>query len=124
MLGKKIDENNVKVWLVNTGWSGGVYGVGSRIRLKYTRAMITAALEGQLEGVDYREHEVFGLQMPEECPGVPTDILDPRSTWRDKETYDKKAVELAEKFNKNFDKFKSGANDETLNAAPKVTVNL
>ncbi|MFZ6052970.1 phosphoenolpyruvate carboxykinase (ATP) [Halocola ammonii] len=124
MLGKKIDENNVNVWLVNTGWSGGVYGVGSRIRLKYTRAMITAVLENQLENVSYKEHEVFGLQMPEECPGVPSDILDPRSTWRDKETYDKKAVELAEKFNKNFDKFKSGANDETLNAAPKVTVNL
>lgn len=123
MLGKKIDESNVRVWLINTGWSGGVYGVGKRIKLKYTRAMITAALEGKLDSVEYKEHDIFGLSMPVECDGVPAEILDPRNTWSDKETYDKKASELADKFNKNFEKYKSAANEETMNAAPKSIVN-
>ncbi|MCB0761065.1 MAG: phosphoenolpyruvate carboxykinase (ATP) [Flavobacteriales bacterium] len=121
MLGKKMDENNVNVWLINTGWSGGAYGTGSRISLKYTRAMITAALEGKLEQVDYRTHEIFGLAMPTSCEGVPAEILDPKSTWSDKAAYDAKAQELADKFNDNFGKYKEFASEDILAAAPKAT---
>jgi len=123
MLGEKMDQHDVKVWLVNTGWSGGEYGTGERIRLKYTRAMITAALEGKLDNVDYKKHEVFGLDMPAECEGVPTDILSPRNTWADKSAYDAKANELADQFNANFEKYQEFANDEIMNAAPKSTEN-
>jgi len=120
MLGKKMEESGAKVWLINTGWSGGAYGVGERMKLKYTRAMITAALEGKLENLDYEVHEVFGLQMPKSCPEVPTEILNPRNTWKDKAAYDNKANELAEKFVNNFEKFKSYAGEEILAAAPRV----
>ncbi|MCB9222712.1 MAG: phosphoenolpyruvate carboxykinase (ATP) [Crocinitomicaceae bacterium] len=120
MLGKKMKDNNVRVWLINTGWSGGSFGVGSRISLKYTRAMITAALEGKLDNVDYTTHEIFGLAMPNECEGVPSDILNPKNTWADKASYDAKANALANEFVKNFEKFESGANDEILAAAPKA----
>jgi phosphoenolpyruvate carboxykinase (ATP) len=123
MLGEKMQKHNVKVWLINTGWSGGPYGIGSRIKLKYTRAMITAALEGKLENVDYEIHPVFGLAMPKECPEVPSEILNPKNTWSDKNAYDAKAIELAEAFNKNFEKFAEFANEEILNAAPKTTTN-
>jgi phosphoenolpyruvate carboxykinase (ATP) len=120
MMGKKIDESGAKVWLINTGWSGGSYGTGDRMKLKYTRAMITAALEGKLDNVEYKTHEVFGLAMPTSCPDVPTELLDPKSTWKDGGAYDAKANELAEKFVANFDKFKEYANDEIMAAAPKV----
>ncbi len=120
MMGKKIDESGAKVWLINTGWSGGSYGTGDRMKLKYTRAMITAALEGKLDNVEYKTHEVFGLAMPTSCPDVPTELLDPKSTWKDGAAYDAKANELAEKFVANFDKFKEYANDEIMAAAPKV----
>jgi len=122
MLGDKMQKHNVNVWLINTGWSGGVYGVGERISLKYTRAMITAILNGELEGVDYTKHMVFGLQMPNYCPNVPTDILRPRNTWADKNAYDTKANELADAFNKNFEQFTDNANAEILEAAPKAIV--
>ena len=92
MLGKKMQENNVNVWLINTGWSGGVYGVGKRISLEYTRAMITAILNGEMEGVEYNTHEVFGLKIPTTCPNVPSDILSPRNTWQDKSAYDTKRI--------------------------------
>jgi len=115
-----MEESGAKVWLINTGWSGGAYGVGERMKLKYTRAMITAALEGKLENLDYEVHEVFGLQMPISCPEVPTEILNPRNTWKDKAAYDNKANELAEKFVNNFEKFKSYAGEEILAAAPRV----
>lgn len=121
MLGEKMKEHNVNIWLINTGWSGGEYGVGSRINLKYTRAMITAALEGKLDNVDYKDHEVFGLQMPTSCPDVPDEILDPRNTWEDKAAYDKKASHLAAEFVQNFEEFASYANDEIMAAAPNVT---
>lgn len=121
MLGKKIDETNVRVWLINTGWSGGAYGTGKRISLKYTRAMITAALNGELDQVAYDTHPVFGLQMPVSCPDVPSEILSPRNTWSDKEGYDAKANELAGKFVKNFEKYSDFANAEILAAAPKVS---
>ena len=123
MLGQKIDENNVNVWLINTGWSGGAYGTGSRIKLKYTRAMITAALTGQLNDVEYKTHEVFGLHYPTNCPEVPNEILDPKGTWSDKTAYDAKANQLAEAFIKSFEKYASDANEEILAASPKVVSN-
>lgn len=123
MLGKKLQNNNVSVWLINTGWSGGPYGIGSRIKLNYTRAMITAAMNGELDNVDFETHAVFGLQMPKTCPNVPSEILNPRNTWSDKASYDTKASELAEKFVKNFEKYAEFANQEILAAAPKVGVN-
>jgi len=122
LLGEKMDESNVNVWLVNTGWSGGEYGVGSRIKLKYTRAMITAALEGQLNDVTYVKHPVFGLNMPTTCPNVPSEILNPRDTWSDKNKYDLKSNDLAEKFVANFEQFASEASEEIMMAAPKVAV--
>ena len=122
MLGEKMKEYNVNVWLINTGWSGGEYGVGERIALKYTRAMITSILNGELEGVDYTKHVVFGLQMPAKCPNVPSEILSPRNTWADKDAYDDKANELADAFNANFAQFSDNANAEILDAAPKATV--
>lgn len=120
MLGKKIEETKVHVWLVNTGWSGGAYGTGQRMKLGYTRSMITAALEGKLDHVNYEAHPVFGMMMPVECPGVPAEILNPRNTWADKAAYDAMAKNLAGQFIKNFEKYASGANDEILAAAPKL----
>jgi len=124
LLGKKLEEHpEVNVWLINTGWSGGVYGTGKRISLKYTRSIITAAMNGKLSGINYAPHPVFGILIPESCPEVPSEILDPRNTWSDKEAYDKKAQELAALFVKNFEKYASQANDEILSAAPKVMAN-
>lgn len=123
MLGKKMAANNVNVWLVNTGWSGGGYGVGSRMKLKYTRSMITAALNGELANVDYKEHAVFGLSMPVTCPNVPDALLSPKNTWANKETYDTKANELADAFNANFVQFTKNASDEILASAPKAIIN-
>ena len=118
MLSKKMKDANVKVWLINTGWTGGPYGVGSRMKLKYTRAMITAALNGELDDVAYENHEVFGIAKPQTCPNVPSEILNPRNTWEDPEQYDKKAVELAQKFKDNFAKFEEFANAEIMAGAP------
>ncbi len=120
MLGKKMTDANVNVFMINTGWSGGPYGVGSRMKLSYTRAMITAALEGKLDDVAYEAHPVFGMMMPKECPNVPGEILNPRNTWADKNAYDEKAVTLAKQFVKNFEKYASGVSDEILAAAPKI----
>ncbi|QJX46406.1 phosphoenolpyruvate carboxykinase (ATP) [Hymenobacter taeanensis] len=122
MLGQKMDENEVNVWLVNTGWTGGSYGVGSRMKLAYTRAMITAALQGKLDDVEFHKHPIFGVEVPAAVPNVPSEILDPRDTWSDKEAYDHTAAELAEKFVKNFEKYASYANEDILAGAPKVTV--
>ncbi|WP_107037676.1 phosphoenolpyruvate carboxykinase (ATP) [Brumimicrobium mesophilum] len=122
MLGNKIESNDVNVWLVNTGWSGGAYGTGSRMKLKYTRSLITAALTGELDKVDYITDEIFGLNMPTSCPDVPTEILNPVNTWEDKAAFDKKANELAQAFVKNFETFESNASEEILSAAPKVMV--
>jgi phosphoenolpyruvate carboxykinase (ATP) len=120
MLSAKMKENNVNVWLVNTGWTGGPFGVGSRMKLRYTREMISSALEGKLENVEFIQHPVFGLQMPVECQNVPSEVLNPRNTWKDKEAYDKKANQLATSFKENFEKFEKQANDEILSGAPKV----
>lgn len=120
MLGKKMQENNVNVWMVNTGWTGGPHGIGNRMKLKFTRAMITAALEGKLDKVDYEIHPVFGVAFPKDCPGVPSEILNPRNTWQDKSAYDQKALYLAGLFVKNFEKYKNGVTAEIIAAAPKL----
>jgi len=120
LLGKKMKETNVNVWMINTGWSGGAFGTGSRMKLSYTRAMITAALEGKLDNADFEPHPVFGMMMPTSCDNVPSEILNPRNTWTDKDHYDKKAKELAQQFVKNFEKFASGVSEEILAAAPKI----
>ncbi len=123
MLGQKMDENpGINVWLVNTGWTGGPYGTGHRMKLGYTRAMITAALTGRLDEVKFRPHPVFGVMVPGAVPGVPSEILDPRHTWANKAAYDKTANELAEKFVANFKKYADFANEEILAGAPRVAV--
>ncbi len=118
MLGKKMKEHQVNVWMVNTGWSGGCCGIGSRMKLAYTRAMITAALKGQLDQVAYEAHPVFGVLMPASCPGVPAEILNPRSTWADVAAYDARTKDLALQFIKNFEKYAAGVDAEILAAAP------
>jgi len=119
MLGKKMQEHEVKIWLINTGWTGGEYGIGERIKLKYTRAMITAALEGKLDHVGYRNHSIFGAEIPLTCPNVPSEILSPRETWKNDKAFYKKANELAERFIKNFKKFEEFASEEILAGGPK-----
>jgi len=120
MLSEKMKDADVKVWLINTGWTGGPYGIGSRMKLKYTRAMITAALNGELDNVDYVNDSVFGIAKPQSCPNVPSEILNPRNTWEDPTLYDIKAVELAQKFKANFAKFSAFANAEIMEGAPLV----
>lgn len=120
MLSKKMQEAGVNVWLINTGWSGGPYGVGSRIKLKYTRAMISAILEGALEKVDMDVHPIFGLHMPKYCPGVPSELLDPMNTWLQKGAYVSKAIQLAHSFHINFDKFANQASEEIMNGGPLI----
>ncbi|TDG37264.1 phosphoenolpyruvate carboxykinase (ATP) [Pedobacter changchengzhani] len=114
LLGKKLKDHQVSVWLINTGWSGGAYGTGKRMSLKYTRAMITAALEGILEHVEYQEHEIFKLQMPKTCPNVPDEILNPVKTWQNASEYEAKARELADAFSENFKQFENGENEEIV----------
>jgi len=122
LLGKKIKHHEVNVWLVNTGWTGGAYRTGKRIKLKYTRAMISAALNGELNNVPYIEHPIFNLMMPTTCPDVPDAILYPRNTWASGETYDEKAHDLAMTFIKSFEQYKSFCSVEVLNAGPGVTL--
>ena len=102
MLGDRIDRYDTRVYLVNTGWTGGPYGVGNRMRLSYTRAMITAALNGELEKSVYKQDELFNLYVPQSCPHVPPEIMNPRNTWEDKDAYDAMAQKLAAMFQKNF----------------------
>ncbi|KAF0823590.1 phosphoenolpyruvate carboxykinase (ATP) [Cytobacillus firmus] len=111
MLGEKIDEHNAKVFLVNTGWTGGEYGVGERMKLAYTRAMIEAALEGELNNVETIKDEIFGLEIPQHVTGVPDEVLQPNKTWADQAAYEAKAKELASKFRENFKKFTSVSSD-------------
>jgi phosphoenolpyruvate carboxykinase (ATP) len=119
MLGKKITEHGTRVYLINTGWTGGPYGVGKRMNLTYTRAMVTAALNGEIDKVPVKHHDIFNLDMPTSCPGVPDDVLDPRNTWSDKDRYDAAAKRLAALFVKNFEKFGS-VQKEIVDAGPKV----
>ncbi|WP_341215854.1 phosphoenolpyruvate carboxykinase (ATP) [uncultured Wocania sp.] len=120
MLSKKMTEAGVNVWLINTGWSAGPYGVGSRIKLKYTRAMITAILNGDLDNVDYEQNFIFGLYMPKYCPGVPTEILDPMNTWLQKGAYVGKAIQLAHSFHLNFEKFAQQASEQIIEGGPLI----
>lgn len=119
LLGEKIDKYNTEVYLVNTGWLSGGYGKGSRIKLSYTRAMVKAALDGKLTNAKFDEHPVFKISIPTECPGVPSEILDPKNTWEDKEAYDAKVLELAEKFNENFKKF-NNVSESIIKAGPEI----
>jgi phosphoenolpyruvate carboxykinase (ATP) len=123
LLGDKLQKSGAKVWMINTGMTGGVYGVGSRMKLSYTRAMITEALNGGLNSSEFYAHPIFGIEIPKSCQGVPSEILDPRQAWSDKAAYDAKALELAAAFNKNFEKFASQTSSEILNAAPKISLN-
>jgi phosphoenolpyruvate carboxykinase (ATP) len=125
LLGKKIalgskKNQDIKVWLVNTGWSGGAYGEGQRMPLSFTRGMIKAALDRRLDEVEYHTEPFFGLHIPKTCPDVPNSILYPRDTWRNEEDYDKQAKELVKLFNANFEKYKDSADQKIIEAAPKV----
>lgn len=122
--GSRSGDGTINVWLVNTGWTGGAYGEGSRIELSYTRAMIKAALTGVLNKVEYRTHPIFGLQIPKTCPDVPNAVLNPRDTWRNENEYDSVAEDLALRFIKNFKRYAEQASEAILSAAPKLkTVN-
>lgn len=123
LLGKKMEQHETNVWLINTGWTGGPYGVGKRISLKYTRAMISAALSGVLNNVGYRTHSIFGAEIPLTCPNVPNEILSPRETWKNDDAFYKKANDLARKFNTNFTKFEEFANEEIMAGQPKPNPN-
>ena len=117
LLAKRLDEHGAKVWLVNTGWTGGPYGEGERMPIEATRALLRAAISGELEGVEYRTDELFGFEVPVEVPDVDSKLLDPRSTWRDPEAYDAKAHELAAMFRDNFTKF--DADDNIVAGGPR-----
>lgn len=122
MLSRKMKESGVNVWLVNTGWTGGPYGVGKRMELKYTRAMIHAALSGKLGLYSYDTyhiHSVFGVAQPRECPGVPTSVLSPRATWNNDDAYYNTAFKLTNAFRENFKKFESFANEEIRRGGPQ-----
>jgi phosphoenolpyruvate carboxykinase (ATP) len=120
MLGEKLSRHNAQVWLVNTGWSGGPYGVGARMKIAHTRAIVHAALNGQLDDVPTESDPVFGLHMPIECPGVPPKVLNPRNTWPDPEAYDRQARELAALFARNFAQYADQAAPEVKAAGPKL----
>jgi phosphoenolpyruvate carboxykinase (ATP) len=118
LLGNKLE--GVNVWLVNTGWTGGSYGVGSRMKLPHTRSMITAAINGEFDNVEFDTLPIFNLKFPKNCPNVPTEILNPRSTWSNENEWDKVANNLAQQFIKNFQQFESGTSDEVKDAGPKL----
>lgn len=128
MLGRKIEEGSqsgdgkINVWLVNTGWTGGAYGEGSRIELSFTRAMVKAALKGQLNKVEYRTLPIFNLEMPVKCPDVPNAILNPRDTWRNEEDYDQAAIDLAQRFIRNFEQYADKTRKEIVEAGPQLAV--
>ena len=120
MLGEKIEQHGVSVWLVNTGWTGGAYGTGSRMKLPYTRAMVSAALSGELDRAEFATEPVFGFQVPKAVPGVPTEVLLPRGTWSDPAAYDAQAHQLAEMFRQNFRNFEDEVGDAVRRAGPKI----
>jgi len=120
LLRGKIERYGVKCWLVNTGWVGGGFGVGKRISIKYTRALLNAALTGKLDDVPYDKDPVFGFEVPRNCPDVPDEVLEPWSSWPNREEYDKKYKQLAQRFIENFKKFESETSQEVIEAGPKV----
>ncbi len=118
MLGEKIERHDAQCWLVNTGWTGGPYGVGSRMKLAYTRAMVDAAISGKLDGVETRQDPIFGLHVPVSVPGVPDEVLMPRNTWADPAAYDEQAKKLAAMFRENFEKFAADVSEAVRAAGP------
>ena len=119
MLGKLIDQHHSQVWLVNTGWTGGPYGVGERMKLGHTRAMVRAALAGELTGTPTTIDPMFGLAVPKSIRDVPGALLSPRSTWKDPAAYDAQARTLAQMFAKNFEQFASGVDQDVRDAGPR-----
>jgi len=117
MLGEKLQRHRAACWLVNTGWVGGPYGVGQRMKLAYTRVMLNAALSGDLARVPMTPHPVFRVLVPESCPNVPAAVLDPRGMWQDKSAYDRAAAALSARFRSNFEKF-AAVEPAVLEAAP------
>jgi len=120
MLRDRIAQHGVNCWLVNTGWTGGIYGTGYRMPIQHTRALLSAALEGDLADVAFREDKNFGLMVPESCPGVPSEILDPRSTWADGAAYDAQAQDLVARFRENFSQYETHVDDSVKAASPKA----
>lgn len=120
LLSSKMAEHGSTAWLINTGWSGGSYGVGNRMKIKYTRAMLNAALDGDLDNVEYVVDERFGFEVPKTCPGVPSEVLIPKQTWEDESVYSATADKLASMFNENFERYAAGVSDEVNSAAPIV----
>jgi phosphoenolpyruvate carboxykinase (ATP) len=118
MLGERMAKHGARAFLVNTGWTGGPYGVGKRMDLDHTRAMIDAATSGAIDRIETKRHPIFNLDIPVSCPGVPSEVLDPRATWDDKEGYEEKARELARMFVKNFERFADAVPPETIAAGP------
>jgi phosphoenolpyruvate carboxykinase (ATP) len=120
MLGKRIASHNTDCWLVNTGWSGGSYGVGSRMKIQYTRALLDSALNGSLAAASVNVDASFGLHVPSDCAGVPSEVLTPRETWADKDAYDQTARDLVGRFHANFEPFESCVTDEVKASAPRA----
>ena len=120
MLGEKIARHQARVWLVNTGWTGGAFGVGTRMKIAHTRAMIAAALSGALDGAAYEKDPIFNLDIPTSCPGVPADVLKPRNTWASGTAYDEQAITLARMFVENFKTFEQGVTPAVIAAGPKA----
>ncbi len=120
LLGERIAEHKVDCWLVNTGWTGGAYGVGNRMEIAHTRAMINAILKGDLKKVQLKTDPIFGLQVPESCPNVPKEVLDPRGTWKNPKAYDEKARELAAQFIENFKEYEDSVGPEVIAAGPQL----
>ncbi|HAX71487.1 MAG TPA: phosphoenolpyruvate carboxykinase (ATP) [Anaerolineae bacterium] len=120
LLKRKIERYGATCWLVNTGWVGGPYGIGKRISIRYTRALLNAALSGKLADVKYKKDPIFGFEVPASCPNVPDEVLDPSSSWHDKKEYDRRYKDLAMRFKQNFGKFTDGTPREVVAAGPKV----
>lgn len=120
LLEQKIKEHNTKVYLVNTGWTGGPYGIGSRMKLKFTRAMLSAALDGKLDSVGWTPDPIFKIEVPDYCPDVPSDILKPANTWADKAAYKRQSAKLVGLFNKNVKKFKGEIDEDILSMGPSI----
>jgi phosphoenolpyruvate carboxykinase (ATP) len=120
LLKRKIDRYGAKCWLVNTGWVGGAYGIGKRISIRHTRALLNAALTGKLDQVNYTKDPIFGFEVPKECPGVPAEVLSPASSWADKKEYDRRYKDLAMRFKENFAKFTANIPPEVVEAGPNI----
>ena len=120
LLADKIARHGADCWLVNTGWSGGAYGVGERMSIRHTRALLNAALDGTLAKASFRRDENFGVMVPESCPGVPSEVLNPRETWSDKDAYDAQARDLVGRFQKNFEVFDDFVDAPVREAGPRL----